>query len=52
VAAGAVTVALLGFSIWTLLAGIVVGVAVIVGARWLWPAATSTPPAPTPTAPA
>ncbi len=46
VAAGAVTVALLGFSVWTLLAGIVVGAAVIFGARWLWPVATPTPPAP------
>jgi hypothetical protein len=46
VVAGAIVVALLGFSIWALLAGIVVGVAVVFGARWLWPAATATPPAP------
>jgi hypothetical protein len=46
VVAGAIVVALLGFSIWALLAGIVVGGAVIFGGRWLWPAATSTPPAP------
>jgi hypothetical protein len=45
VVAGAIVVALLGFSIWALLAGIVVGVAVVFGARWVWPAATPAAPA-------
>jgi hypothetical protein len=44
VLAGAVVLALLGFSIWTLLAGVVVGVLVWFGVRWLWPAQPAPPP--------
>jgi len=48
VVAGAIVLALLGFSIWTLLAGAVVGVLVWFGVRWLWPAQPPPQPAPPP----
>jgi hypothetical protein len=56
IVAGAVVVGLLGLTIWSLLLGIVVGVAVPFVARQIWPARDATPPTPptptTPTAPA
>jgi hypothetical protein len=48
VVAGALVLALLGFSIWTLLAGVVVGVLVWFGVRWLWPEQPAPQPAPPP----
>jgi hypothetical protein len=52
VVAGAIVLALVGFSIWALLAGVVVGLLVYFGVQRLWPAQPAAPPAPTPTAPA
>lgn len=43
VVTGAAVVAILGVSLWSLIAGVVVGVAVPFAARWLWPAPAVTP---------